>query len=426
MKKYIFTILFLVTLLITPVLGQTDIKCVGGAAGEKCGQTETSDVDLIARLRAQIATLTAQLNQALAQQREGFCYRFDRNFSGDDISNPDWTKMGQVLRIEGVSSVKELQEKYSEDVLRPSGLRLGTGYVGPSTRVFLNRLYKCNNQAPVISGISGPTSLKVGEMGTWTVKATDPLKGILNYQVTWGDEKYAMGLIPAEPSTDAAPQVSTFTHAYASPGTYSINVTVIASGSRNAQASITVKVSNSVQSPISVISPNGGETWTTYDKRDIKWNWPNAKRTDKVDIYLDFMGSCGSDTAAGLCAQAYFSPYVLDRNISARATYNWIVATDINNKKISAGRYRVRICEAGSQTNCDSSDNYFTIVAPAQLMRVCPQTKVINKMPQVAPISASTPSPSVYFIMNGTRWELEHFDLDWVTHNCSVKEETVY
>jgi hypothetical protein len=180
-----------------------------------------------------------------------------------------------------------------------------------------------------------------------------------------------------------------------------------------------VNVTETAQPNITVISPNGGETWTTYDERAIKWTWSNAKRTDKVDLYLEegefsCRGSCGKYT------------YTLDKNISVRSTYNWIVATDVDNKKIPAGNYRMLVCQAGSQTKCDSSDNYFTIAAPARLMQICPQTKVINRMPQVAPVPPSTTTPSVYFIMNGTRWELEHFDLDWVTRNCSVKEETVY
>ena len=53
---------------------------------------------------------------------------------------------------------------------------------------------------------------------------------------------------------------------------------------------------------------------------------------------------------------------MLDKNVSALSAYNWIVATDIVNNLIPVGNYRVRICPAGSQTNCDSSDNYFTIV----------------------------------------------------------------
>src|SRR3989344_6054154 len=42
--------------------------------------------------------------------------------------------------------------------------------------------------APVISGVSGPQSLKVNETGTWSVSAHDSSGGSLSYYVAWGDE----------------------------------------------------------------------------------------------------------------------------------------------------------------------------------------------------------------------------------------------
>lgn len=43
------------------------------------------------------------------------------------------------------------------------------------------------NQPPVITGVSGPTSLKVNETGTWSVTANDPENGYLSYTIDWGD-----------------------------------------------------------------------------------------------------------------------------------------------------------------------------------------------------------------------------------------------
>lgn len=348
MKKYIYTALFLAILLVTPAFAD-------------------SIADQIAALRAQIAQLTEQLNQLLAQERKNFCFRFDRDFRSDDVSNPDWTKMGQVLRLEGVGSVKELQEKYADDILRPSGLRLGTGYVGPSTRALLNRLYKCpitNNQAPVISGISGPTTLKVGEIGTWTIKAYDLSASTrtLNYSVLWGDESVKTeGSLSFPPSSTASLQTSTFTHIYRNPGTYNPTFTVTNSSNQSAHTSLSVNVSPNQTQSITVLSPNGGETWVASTTQDIKWSWPNAKRTDKVDLYLTRDWSCPSGLG---CAAVMPEPIVLDKNISARATaYHWLVASEINSNEITipGGQYRVRICQAGSQSNCDSSDTAFTI-----------------------------------------------------------------
>jgi hypothetical protein len=518
MKKYIFVSLLLALILVTPVLA------------------ETSTADLIAQLRAQIATLTAQLNQLLAERNQnGFCYDFGRNLKlGDkDETEGDIAILGRVLNLDDdavylgfdkvmFETVKKFQAKYGI----PS-----TGYVGPLTRAKLNSLYGCKNKvfitpsalgnakvkegydqqlnqhglvgnitwkivggqlpsglslyagagscelnggcpqsqqdwasiggypttagtytftvqatngtqtatqnytlvvkgkdsdsgAPVISGISGPTSLKVGETGTWVIKASDPRNGILWYYINWGDRQIIDegGLSTSRPPSDFV-QTSTFTHSYNQVGIYTVTFSVMNSANTRTQSTMTVNVTNSTQSPITVLSPNGGEKWETYDTKNIKWKWDEVKSTDKVDLYLDPEApACTRANPPCMLFMAIHAPYLLDKKIAANASYNWVVATDIDNKLIPAGQYRVRVCQAGTQT-CDSSDNYFTIASPTHLMQVCPDKKIINKMPVVGGIDTTT---STYFTMNGTRWELEHFDLDWVTRNCSVKEETVY
>jgi len=348
-----------------------------------------------------------------------------------------------------------------------------------------------NNQAPVISGISGPTTLKVGETGTWTVRASDPENGSLTYSVVWGDEvKLPIGSSLMPTADYGVPnQTATFSHSYASAGSYKIIFNVFDSYGHLTSSSITAAVVNKTQSlitvtspnggevwqvgsnqtvrwinssfpsnsvliltltdgstpivlksytglpstgeynfsvpdngcwsdycyelkpgqykitasvydrmpceglcpadspayqakllatdksdgfitiiqpsQITVTSPNGGEVWTTYDTQNISWNWPNAKRTDKVDLWLDREFNCPTGSECPLLYPvSYPAPIVLDKNIAARASYNWIVATDIINNLIPAGQYRVRVCQAGAETNCDASDQSFTITVP--------------------------------------------------------------
>jgi len=344
-----------------------------------------------------------------------------------------------------------------------------------------------NNQAPVISGVSGPTTLKVGETGTWTVRATDPNNGTLRYWVWWGDERSGPLTNIGDSTSPVYAQTSTFTHIYNEPGNYSPRFLVLNDTKYSAETSLTVNVvsqtqpaitvtspnggekwqvgttqtiswKNSLpnvplsiylvtqsasyscrkaggticpadisayypiainiraedgryswkvtgiegrispdggsrfwvqicQSPtgergycddsddlitivnnnaaITVTSPNGGEVWTTYDTQNISWNWPNAKRTDKVDLWLDREFNCPTGSECPLLYPvSYPAPIVLDKNIAARASYNWIVATDIINNLIPAGQYRVRVCQAGAETNCDASDQSFTITVP--------------------------------------------------------------
>ena len=56
-------------------------------------------------------------------------------------------------------------------------------------------------------------------------------------------------------------------------------------------------------------------------------------------------------------------------------------------------------------------------------LRVCPTNKITDQMPTVIP---NDNPPSTYFILNGQRRELSEFDLDWVSKNCSIKNEVVY
>lgn len=101
--------------------------------------------------------------------------------------------------------------------------------------------------APSISGIDAPATLAVGEVGTWTVKASLPndATGNLSYSVVWGDEstidklREAAGMsAPSNVQTSA-----TFTHAYSRAGFYKPIFTV-RNGTGSAQVSASVTVTN--------------------------------------------------------------------------------------------------------------------------------------------------------------------------------------
>lgn len=77
----------------------------------------------------------------------------------------------------------------------------------------------------VISGVSGPQKLNIGETGTWTVTASDKSGGTLSYSVLWGDEKYATPMASGA-ATMSPQQTATFTHSYALAGVYKPTFTV--------------------------------------------------------------------------------------------------------------------------------------------------------------------------------------------------------
>lgn len=101
------------------------------------------------------------------------------------------------------------------------------------------------NQSPVISGGTFPTTLSVGQTGTWTVNASDPQNGPLSYSVNWGDATSCpVGYVCSAAALPKAVlvQSSTFTHSYANAGVYTVVFTVQNSAGLTAQTTTTVAV----------------------------------------------------------------------------------------------------------------------------------------------------------------------------------------
>lgn len=103
-----------------------------------------------------------------------------------------------------------------------------------------------------INGISAPSSLTVGQTGTWSVQVAASAGINLHYSVVWGDENLYYNGYPA--STASSVQSSaTFTHAYAQAGTYTPVFTVTDDYGHSVSASNTTVVSTGTV-------PNGGVT----------------------------------------------------------------------------------------------------------------------------------------------------------------------
>ncbi len=240
------------------------------------------------------------------------------------------------------------------------------------------------NRPPVISGVSGPITLNVGQTGTWTINAYDPDPpvggGQLWYFVDWGDRQLIDygGVNPTNNIPSDFRQTTTFTHSYAVAGVYTVKFLVRDTTNNQVQSTISVRVGNiTTQSSIRVTSPNGGEQWPAGSTQRIGWvsNYatvaiyePYQNDSRKVDLYLDpVLPDCASQIP--VCAYLPLPPIVLDKNIPINPinqSYYWIVATDIINNPIPAGRYYVRVCIAGT-SDCDSSDQPFMIVNRSSL-----------------------------------------------------------
>jgi len=95
---------------------------------------------------------------------------------------------------------------------------------------------------PIISGFSGPTTLPLNVSGTWKIGASDPENQQLSYRVIWGDEVSMTQGTPTAMMMDTFVQSTTFTHAYAKAGVYTVIIVVRDNSGQEAKTSATVKV----------------------------------------------------------------------------------------------------------------------------------------------------------------------------------------
>ncbi len=221
-----------------------------------------------------------------------------------------------------------------------------------------------SSQGPIIQSIDAPTTLSVGQTGTWTIRASDPNNGTLSYSVDWGDyPQVVTSGYSATPAVSQFTQSSTFTHSYSSVGTYTVRFNIRNGSGQSTQTSTTVQVGNvgSTAGPLRIISPNGGETWRTGTAQTITWTSPYYIRATYADLKLaPYYPPC----TTGPCPMyAYRMPYTIASNLSINQnSYSWIVGNVQNDysSMVPDGQYKIQICEVGSG-NCEESDYPFTI-----------------------------------------------------------------
>ncbi|OGZ54375.1 MAG: hypothetical protein A3B25_01780 [Candidatus Ryanbacteria bacterium RIFCSPLOWO2_01_FULL_48_26] len=150
------------------------------------------------------------------------------------------------------------------DAVAPDGLytvqicQSGTSTCDSSDSYFKITSDSTSNKPPVISGGAFPTTLSVGQTGTWTIYASDPENGALSYSVDWGDVLTALSPLSSTASPNSFIQNATFTHSYSSAGTYTVNFKVADNTGQVARTSATVQVGNTSQPSITNVFPSSG------------------------------------------------------------------------------------------------------------------------------------------------------------------------
>ncbi|MDP3948070.1 MAG: peptidoglycan-binding protein [bacterium] len=257
-------------------------------------QTTPQDLQvIIAKLQAQIAALQAQISSNARQgQRDALRTRpapavetnvpvsatsqigsFDRDLYFRMRADSGVADLQEFLTIRGLYSgpangnffiltLEAVKKFQKEQGINP------TGYFGPKTRAAANKLLSeitgtiCQSEDDCgstttdpsisISGISGPTMLKVGESGTWKLGVAYGTNTELSYRVIWGDEVSGMPESSGSASSLYDVQKAVFTHAYQSVGTYQPVFYVRSTRGGEARAGISVVVSSETSGAISV------------------------------------------------------------------------------------------------------------------------------------------------------------------------------
>ncbi|MCC7160298.1 IPT/TIG domain-containing protein [Candidatus Nomurabacteria bacterium] len=257
-----------------------------------------------------------------------------------------------------------------QQMLKDSGFLYGRvdGIYGRITDSAAKNYYRIypptpiNTNAPVVHGVSGPQILDVNQEGTWTVTASDVVGGgSLSYTVTWGDEVYYYGSVSA--LQKPAQQSATFTHSYATAGTYNPTFTVTNKYGQSTKTSLSVVVGN-VNPPtptdnITVLSPNGGENWLLGNTESIRWSdsTPTLLCVNCGNIYdIKIQATC----TTSMCTEIY-RPFMLIAKGVRGTSYSWSVGSTLDFiGSVTNGAYKIQVCQSGT-SNCDLSDRYFTI-----------------------------------------------------------------
>lgn len=163
-----------------------------------------------------------------------------------------------------------------------------------------------------------------------------------------------------------------------SEGTATITGTYTDSSGNNLKATAKVTVTgNGNSSSITVLSPNGGESWVKGTTQNITWQDNSTtlpcpagtgcyKPAPKYfDITLFLYNTC-SASGTEVCAAWSSMEKTIAKNIYG-SSYSWLVGEALDGATISNdSAYKIQICQTGTYI-CDSSNNYFTITSPTTI-----------------------------------------------------------
>ncbi len=211
-----------------------------------------------------------------------------------------------------------------------------------------------SNAAPSITYYELPVGASVGETVNFYLEASDPDGDNLSWSGSIQDVNSGAGFAGSCPSSQPNTSFNT-SKKWNTPGTYTVNFKVSDCKGGTDSKSVTVNVGGIVPpvAPLIMLTPNGGEVWTTGSTQGIKWNDPN---------YV-------TGTQYVVSARYYTQTEVvyLLGQVTNGQSFNWTVGQHQSGTipVYDKNYYYIGVCRIppGSTiyAGCDDSDNYISI-----------------------------------------------------------------
>ena len=187
------------------------------------------------------------------------------------------------------------------------------------------------NRAPVLTPI-GSKTIGAGSPLTFTVSATDPDGNSLTYTAA---------NLPANATFNPANRTFAWTPTSAQVGTVTVTFAV-SDGSLSDTEPVGITVT---EASITVISPNGGESWKRGTTQTISWDYKGGVGSTVKIVLLK----------AGIAVGTITTSTSIGNN--GKGSYNWLISTT----DMTGGDFNVLVQSINQPAIKDMSNRYFKI-----------------------------------------------------------------
>jgi len=338
----------------------------------------------IARLQQQLAEIQGKVPPEVQKEVSPWCYNFYRNLGygdrGDDIKalqialQKEGIYKGPVTSYFGsltLTAVMSFQVKYAEDILGPWGLIKGTGFVGGTTRVKLNKLYGCGEIVEKFITVSSPNGGEKYEQGiveliTWKSNKVERVKiDLLDYSSK--EPKYITIYCIENPGEATIYAPSGICHWFVPTNIlgdkYKISIKDASDPGKVDESDSYFSIIPKLERSITVIFPNGEEEWRMGNTYRIRWEGKGF--TEEYDVYIFIFAYDANKNRIYYLGQ----PKNIAEYIPAtQGYYDWRIPSNFDEEFETIPTYYklfIRVVKGlGEIQFLDSSDGYFRIVFP--------------------------------------------------------------